>query len=36
MREAMYQSAFLRLENCLNLVVVGSEAEHKFKNFAKY
>ena len=27
MGEAMYQSAFLSFENCLNLVVVGSEAE---------
>ena len=36
MGEAMYPSAFLSFENCLNSVVVGSEAEHKFKNFAKY
>ena len=28
MGKAMYQSAFLSFENCLNLVVVGSEAEH--------
>ena len=32
MGEAMYQGAFLSFENCLNSVVVGSEAEHKFKN----
>ena len=36
MGEAMYNSAFLSFENCLNSVVVGSEAEHKFKNLAKY
>ena len=36
MGEAMYQSSFLSFENCLNSVVVGSEAEHKFKNFAKH
>ena len=30
MGKAMYQSAFLRFENCLNSVVVGSEAEHTF------
>ena len=35
MGEAMYQSAFLSFENCLNSVVVGSEAEHKFKNSAE-
>ena len=35
MGESMYQSAFLSFENCLNSVVVGSEAEHKFKNSAE-
>ena len=35
MGEAMYQSAFLSFENCLNSVVVGSEAGHIFKKFAK-
>ena len=36
MGKAMYQSAFSNFENCLNSVVVGSEAEHIFKKFAKY
>ena len=30
MGKAMYQSVFLSFENCLNSVVVGSEAEHTF------
>ena len=30
MGKAMYQSAFLSFENCLNSVLVGSEAEHTF------
>ena len=30
MGKAMYQSAFSSFENCLNSVVVGSEAEHIF------
>ena len=30
MGKATYQSAFLSFENCLNSVVVGSEAEHTF------
>ena len=30
MDKAMYHSAFLSFENCLNSVVVGSEAEHTF------
>ena len=30
MGKAMNQSAFLSFENCLNSVVVGSEAEHTF------
>ena len=30
MGKAMYQSAFLSFEDCLNSVVVGSEAEHTF------
>jgi hypothetical protein len=33
--EAMYQSAFLSLEFCLNSDVVSSVAEHKFKKFVK-
>ena len=32
MGKAMYQSAFSSFENCLNSVVVGSEAEHRLKN----
>ena len=36
MGEALYKSSFLSFENCLYSVVVGSEAGHKFKNFAKY
>ena len=36
MGKAMYQSAFWSFENCLNSVVVGSEAEHTFQKFAKY
>ena len=31
MGKVMYQSAILSFENCLNSVVVGSEAEHGFK-----
>ena len=30
MGKAMYQSAFLSFENCLNSVLVGFEAEHTF------
>ena len=30
MGKALYQSAFLSFENCLNSIVVGSEAEHTF------
>ena len=30
MGKAKYQSAFSSFENCLNSVVVGSEAEHTF------
>ena len=36
MGKAMYQSVFPSFENCLNSVVVGSEAEHTFQKFAKY
>ena len=36
MGKAMYQSVFSSLQNCLNSVVVGSEAEHTFQKFAKY
>lgn len=33
--EAMYQSAFLSLEFCLNSVEIGFVAEHKVKKFVK-
>ena len=33
--EAMYQSAFLGLEFCLNSVEIGFVAEHKVKKFVK-
>ena len=36
MGKAMYQSAFLSSENCLNSVVLGSEAEHTFQKLVKY